>query len=117
MRSTGICREAVANAFRHAAANRIEVKVSFLPSKVIVEINDDGIGMDHEMQIHGRVGHFGLSGMKAHARRINAVLTVQTTPGAGTRVLIETPLRLTDRSWREILAPRDRGRLTALSRP
>jgi len=103
-----ICREAVANAFRHAAAHRIEVNVSFLPSKVIVEVKDDGVGMDEEIQTHGKIGHFGLSGMKTHARRINAVLMIQSIPGAGTRVLVETPIRFTKHAWRKVIAQRDR---------
>jgi len=64
--------------------------------------------MDEEIQTHGKIGHFGLSGMKTHARRINAVLMIQSIPGAGTRVLVETPIRFTKHAWRKVIAQRDR---------
>jgi signal transduction histidine kinase/ligand-binding sensor domain-containing protein len=87
-----ICREAVANAFRHSAARRIEVKIVFLTRKLVVTVSDDGIGMSEAMQRSGRAGHFGLAGMQAHARRIDAVLSVASTPGSGTIVKLEVPL-------------------------
>jgi len=87
-----ICREAIANSFRHAAATRIEVKIVFLPRKLVVTIVDDGVGMSEAMRIKGRAGHFGLSGMQAHAHRIDAALRVESVPGSGTRVTLEAPL-------------------------
>lgn len=87
-----ICREAIANAFRHAAATRIEVKIVFLPRKLIVTIVDDGIGMSEAIQKNGRAGHFGLSGMQTHATRINAMLRLESVAGSGTRVTLEAPL-------------------------
>lgn len=94
-----ICREAVANAFRHANADTIEVRVIFSSARLVVEIRDDGIGMSEELRMHGRPGHFGLSGMQSHARRIDARLRVESTPGSGTRVLVETPLRPGGSAW------------------
>jgi len=87
-----ICREAIANAFRHAAANRIEVKVVFLSRKLVVSIADDGVGMSEAVRTGGRAGHFGLSGMQAHARRIDGKLQVESSPGVGTRVTLEARL-------------------------
>jgi len=87
-----ICREAIANAFRHAAANRIEVKIVFLARKLVVTIVDDGVGMSETMRMKGRAGHFGLPGMQAHARRIGATLRVDSSPGSGTRVTLEASL-------------------------
>jgi signal transduction histidine kinase/ligand-binding sensor domain-containing protein len=87
-----ICREAIANAFRHAAASRIEVKLVFLPRKLVITIADDGMGMSETMRTQGRAGHFGLSGMEAHAQRIDATLRVESSLGSGTRVIIEVPV-------------------------
>ncbi len=94
-----ICREAVANAFRHAGAETIEVKVIFSQAKLVVEIRDDGVGMSEELRTKGRAGHFGISGMHAHARRIDASLRVESAPGAGTRVLLERSLRHARSPW------------------
>jgi signal transduction histidine kinase len=87
-----ICREAIANAFRHAAASRIEVKIVFLPRKLTVTILDDGVGMSETVRNSGRAGHFGLSGMQAHARRIDATLQLESAPGNGTRVTLQAPI-------------------------
>jgi len=90
-----ICREAIANAFRHAVASRIEARIVFLPRKLVVTIVDDGIGMSKSIRTSGRTGHFGLSGMQAHARRINAMLQVESVLGSGTRITLEAPLSAT----------------------
>ena len=87
-----ICREAIANAFRHAAANTIEVKIAFLPRKLTVTIVDDGLGMSESIRRGGRAGHFGLSGMQTHARRIDGTLQLESAPGCGTRVTLEAPI-------------------------
>jgi signal transduction histidine kinase len=83
-----ICREAVANAFRHASAEYVTVEVNFLPDMLEVEISDDGSGMTEELLRCGRPGHFGLRGMQAHAQRIGATLLVESEPGQGTNVIL-----------------------------
>jgi signal transduction histidine kinase/ligand-binding sensor domain-containing protein len=88
-----ICREAVANAFRHANAQRVRVIVRFLPQSLEIEIADDGQGMDEEHRLHGRPGHFGLPGMKAHAERIGATIEIVSAPGEGTQVLLRVRTR------------------------
>jgi signal transduction histidine kinase len=87
-----ICREAIANAFRHAGAGRIAVRLVFLPRKLVVTIADDGAGMSEAVRVSGRVGHFGLAGMQAHARRIDGSLRLESAPESGTKVTLEAPL-------------------------
>jgi signal transduction histidine kinase/ligand-binding sensor domain-containing protein len=83
-----ICREALANSFRHANAEYVTVEVRFLPDLLEVEITDDGDGMTQELLRRGRAGHFGLRGMYAHARNIGAVLVIESEPGQGTNVIL-----------------------------
>jgi signal transduction histidine kinase/ligand-binding sensor domain-containing protein len=83
-----ICREALANSFRHANATYVTVEVNFLPDTLEVEISDDGKGMTKELLLHGRPGHFGLRGMQAHAQRIGATLLIESEPGQGTNVIL-----------------------------
>jgi signal transduction histidine kinase/ligand-binding sensor domain-containing protein len=87
-----ICREALANAFRHASAKNVLVTVHFDSDLLRIVVADDGSGMTEQMQAHGRPGHFGLSGMRAHARRIGAKLSVQSECDRGTRVTLELEL-------------------------
>jgi len=88
-----ICREALANAFRHSNAQNVRVTVRFLPDMLEVEIDDDGHGIDEETRIHGRPGHFGLSGMQAHAQRIGASIAIHSATGQGTRILLRVKTR------------------------
>jgi len=81
-----ICREALANAFRHANAKNVEVHVCFTPQTLDVKIVDDGCGMSDETRLRGRSGHFGLRSMQTHAARIGASIDLQSTPGHGTRI-------------------------------
>lgn len=118
-----ICREAIANAFRHASAAMIEVKISFLPRKLTVTIMDDGIGMSETLQKRGRAGHFGLTGMQAHARRIDATLLVLSSPGNGTTVTLEAPIsgplygHRSRFSWPRILGPKGQQGQTVAQSP
>ncbi|WP_169305936.1 two-component regulator propeller domain-containing protein [Acidobacterium capsulatum] len=91
-----ICREALANAFRHSQAENVTVTVSYLPDMLEVTIADNGQGMSQNLLEHGRTGHFGLRGMQAHAQRINASLTIESSPGDGTKVILRVK---TSRFW------------------
>jgi hypothetical protein len=51
-------------------------------------VADDGSGFDLAAN-ETRDGHFGIRGMRERARRLGAVLSIATAPGAGTRVSIE----------------------------
>ena len=95
-----ICREALANAFRHSNAEYVTVEVRFLPDVLEVEISDDGQGMTEDLLQRGRVGHFGLRGMQAHAQRIGATLSIESEPGLGTNVILRVKTRRFA-SWRK----------------
>ncbi len=86
-----ICREAVANAFRHANARLVRVRLRSEPAALSVSVCDDGAGMTEGIRLQGRPGHFGLSGMQAHAQRIGARLRVESAVGCGTCVVVEVP--------------------------
>jgi signal transduction histidine kinase/ligand-binding sensor domain-containing protein len=94
-----ICREALANAFRHANASMVRVTVRFLPKVLEVEISDDGEGMDDETLLHGRPGHFGLPGMKAHAERIGATIAIESSRYLGTKIVLRVAAQGPRRLW------------------
>jgi signal transduction histidine kinase/ligand-binding sensor domain-containing protein len=88
-----IVREALSNARRHAKARCIEIRVRYA-HRLTVSVIDDGDGMPAEVVRDGRPGHFGLTGMRERARRIQARIKVESAPAAGTRILITTPGRV-----------------------
>ena len=86
-----IGREAVVNAFRHARAKNITVEVLYLENQLRLLISDDGRGINSEVLESGREGHWGLSGMRERAERINARLKVRSRVGSGTEVELSVP--------------------------
>ncbi len=86
-----VVQEALANAVRHARAQRIAVFLEQQGSKVVVTVSDDGRGFD--LATSPPPGdHFGLSIMRARAARIGGQLAIDSLPGQGTRVLLTWPV-------------------------
>jgi signal transduction histidine kinase/ligand-binding sensor domain-containing protein len=84
-----VVKEAVTNAVRHARARNIEVGVLSDEEGLQVWVRDDGRGFSPEGAANG--GGFGIIGMHERARRLGGVLTIQSTPGAGTEVSLLVP--------------------------
>lgn len=79
-----VAQEALHNALRHAGARRIEVTLS----ERVLEIADDGAGFDPgDPELRSR--HLGLTSMEERAGRLGGRLTIDSAPGAGTRVRLE----------------------------
>ncbi len=86
-----VAREALANAFRHAAASAVEVELTYASDQMRLLVRDDGRGIDPEVQQRGRDGHWGLSGMRERAERIGGRFTVWSRRGSGTEVELVVP--------------------------
>jgi signal transduction histidine kinase/ligand-binding sensor domain-containing protein len=87
-----IAREAVTNAVRHGDPENIGVRLEFEAGMFGMEIRDDGRGFAGK-PADGASGHFGLTGMRERAVAIGANLTVESSPGSGTRVRVGLVLR------------------------
>lgn len=82
-----IVQEALTNIIRHAHATRVDVVLTVRDGKLIVVIEDDGIGFDPEMAPAG--SHLGLFGMRERAEMIDAKLMIESSPGNGTTIIME----------------------------
>ena len=89
-----IVREAVHNAIVHAKATQIHVRVVFQPASLAIMVEDDGMGFDVAARSQAE-GHFGIRGMQERARQVGSRYSIDSVPGAGTRVSIELPLQPT----------------------
>lgn len=85
-----IAREALTNVLRHARAEHAVVQLRRDRAAVSMRIADDGAGFDPARVPPGR---FGLVGMTERARLLGGALRVESTPGAGTIVEVDVPLR------------------------
>lgn len=79
-----IAQEAVINAERHSGARRISVRWVQGDAGSVLEVVDDGRGLDAAGPV--RPGAFGLVGMRERADAIGGQLQVASPPGEGTVV-------------------------------
>jgi len=84
-----IAQEAVGNAVRHAGARTIRLKLQAQPGQVRLLVIDDGRGFDATAIPQDR---YGLAGISARVHLLGGKLTLQTSPGRGTRVEVRLPL-------------------------
>jgi signal transduction histidine kinase/ligand-binding sensor domain-containing protein len=82
-----IARELLRNAFQHAQASQVEMEISFRERELRLSFRDDGVGIEPSVLNDGaRSGHWGLTGMRERAARIDAHLDFWSKPGAGTEI-------------------------------
>jgi signal transduction histidine kinase len=82
-----IVGEALANAARHAGAAHVTVHAGRHNGAFVLSVADDGRGFD----AGGEPAGFGLRNMRDRARLLGGVLTVDSEPGAGTRITFSAP--------------------------
>jgi signal transduction histidine kinase len=85
-----IVQEALTNVVKHAQATRVSVLVTRRPGGVAVIVEDDGRGYDTERT---RSDGIGVLGMRERVELLGGRLSVESSPGAGTTVAAEVPLR------------------------
>jgi signal transduction histidine kinase len=89
-----IAQEAVRNATRHGAATHIHIVIDYGADRVLLSVSDNGRGFvvgDYD-KAAAMGEHLGLLGMRERAERIEARLTVTSTPGQGTTIEVSVPM-------------------------
>ncbi|UCD43542.1 MAG: sensor histidine kinase [Chloroflexota bacterium] len=85
----GIAREALNNILKHAQATQVRVSLSENDELVLLEIEDNGIGLANKGAAGG--GGMGIKGMQERANQINASLTLEAKAEGGTLLRVEVP--------------------------
>jgi signal transduction histidine kinase len=80
-----IACEAVNNAANHSGATFVEVELEN-GDGLRLRVHDEGSGFDPAAVVPGARGGFGLTAMRERAEELGARLTIDTSPGAGTRI-------------------------------
>ncbi|WP_329455551.1 sensor histidine kinase [Streptomyces sp. NBC_01497] len=88
-----VAQEALANAGRHAGADRVGVTLSYMGDEVSLDVRDDGAGFE-ALGVPRRTGSggFGLAGMRTRVERIAGSLSVESEKGGGTAISARVPL-------------------------
>jgi len=87
-----IAQEAIANARKHAGANRIEVSIGQEDGGVRLVVSDDGAGFDPGVVVVPEPGHIGLPTMVERAELAGGRCEIESDPGHGTSVRAWLPL-------------------------
>ena len=103
-----IAREALFNCFQHAKASKVEAEVTYNKAGFSLRIADDGVGIDEMLVRKGRMGHWGLTGMRERARKVGGKVNIWTRPGKGTEIDLSIPAKF---AFPAILRPRWMDRL------
>jgi len=82
-----VVQESLANALKHANAERIVIRATIDPERIRVSVEDDGVGLKDPQERAG----LGLQSMRLRAAAVGAELSVQTLRGGGTAVVCSCP--------------------------
>lgn len=85
-------QEALANALKHAQAQKIIIELEMAPHYYRIGITDDGRGFDPKSSDPQAPPHFGLIGIRERASKIGASVEISSRPGYGCKVTIQLPL-------------------------
>lgn len=85
-----IAQEALNNIIQHANARRVDLSLSTTLDEVYLVVEDDGRGFI--MGEDTGDWHFGLTSLNERARLLGGKLTINSTPGQGTRIAVIVPL-------------------------
>ncbi|HEU0115169.1 MAG TPA: ATP-binding protein, partial [Thermomicrobiales bacterium] len=80
------------NVRKHAAAQRVTIRLAARDGWVEAEVADNGRGFDAEPPRLAGVPRFGLATMRERAEAVGGAFTVASTPGEGTRVVVRLPI-------------------------
>jgi signal transduction histidine kinase len=88
-----IIQEALANARKHAHAERINIRLAYEDGFVQLEIQDNGVGFDVPSTLNelAQYGNFGLIGIQERVWSVGGALDIISSPGKGTRLYIRVP--------------------------
>jgi signal transduction histidine kinase len=85
-----IAQEAITNAVKHANAQNINVVLDYTGIYVKLSISDDGGGFDlAAVKQMDQTEHFGLHGIRARAKKIDAQFEIASQPAKGTILTVQ----------------------------
>lgn len=83
-----IVQEALVNIGRHANATHATIKLIHQPNQITLRIQDNGDGFDINTVNKTR---FGLLGMTERAKLLHGTLSIDSTIGSGTTIVVQIP--------------------------
>ena len=85
-----ISQEALTNIRKHAKATEVHVNLSHNNNHSQLLIEDNGIGFDLE-SLSNKQNSYGLGNISERAKEFNGSVTVESSPGKGTKIIVSIP--------------------------
>ncbi|MDP2719733.1 MAG: histidine kinase [Dehalococcoidia bacterium] len=86
-----VVQESLNNIRKHSRATEAWIKAKVIREQLVLEIGDNGKGFDASIDFGKE--HLGMSIMKRRVESLNGNLKIESSPGKGTRVLVDLPLK------------------------
>lgn len=86
-----IMQEAVSNILKHSGATRITISILNKQNRLTILIEDNGKGFDIDQNPEMYAKGLGLRGMNERAAILDGSIKLESTPGKGTKLLLEIP--------------------------
>jgi two-component system NarL family sensor kinase len=84
-----IAQEGLNNVVQHAQATHAELELLTTPDEIRLKVEDNGKGFD---AVAVKKQRFGLIGLNERAKLLGGQLSLQSTPGTGTRLEVAIPM-------------------------
>ena len=88
-----IVQEAITNVGKHASASRCDVHLTQLDDRLLIEVEDDGIGFVEDIDRPIIARGLGLISVRERASRLGGTFNILSEPGHGTRLIVSLPER------------------------
>jgi len=85
-----VAQEALSNTFRHSKVNNAQMRLLFEEDKIILWIEDHGIGFNPADNFSPPRG-WGLAGMQERVDSVDGELAIWSSPGEGTTIEVTIP--------------------------
>jgi diguanylate cyclase (GGDEF)-like protein/PAS domain S-box-containing protein len=110
-----IARELITNAVKHAAADRLEVRLERTAEAIVLTVADDGLGMVLASRPEEALaaGHVGLASTRQRVGAAGGAFDVVSAPAEGTTVRVSIPVRVAEQVAVQVDAE-DPARIAAL---
>jgi signal transduction histidine kinase len=89
-------REALTNVRRYANAKNVQIQLERVKGGIQLMVSDNGRGFDPKLSKSEH--HLGLAVMQARMERLGGTLSIETAPGAGTRVIANIPIKVVEQA-------------------
>jgi signal transduction histidine kinase len=89
-----VIQEAVTNIVKHAHATHVGVALDLEGERVVLQVQDDGIGFNPNNLAgdSAEVGGFGILGMQERVTLLDGEMTIRSGPGEGTEITVAVPI-------------------------